>query len=77
MLQFFKSTVGRKYLMGVTGLVWMGFIFGHMAGNMLILVSADAYNAYGHAILSNKLLLYGTEIAIVGALVVQDRKSVV
>ena len=58
MLDFLKSTVGRKYLMGLTGLVWMGFIFGHMAGNMLILVSADAYNAYGHAIVSNKILLY-------------------
>lgn len=70
MLQFFQSTVGRKYLMGVTGLVWMGFIFGHMVGNMLILVSPDAYNAYGHAIVSNKLLLYGTEAAILGALIV-------
>lgn len=69
MLDFFKSTVGRKYLMGVSGLVWMGFIFGHMAGNMLILVSADMYNAYGHAIVSNKILLYGTEVIILGALV--------
>ncbi|MBY0451956.1 MAG: succinate dehydrogenase cytochrome b subunit [Bdellovibrionaceae bacterium] len=68
MLDFFKSTVGRKYLMGVSGLVWMGFIFGHMAGNMLILVSADLYNAYGHAIVSNKILLYGTEAIILAAL---------
>lgn len=70
MLQFFKSTVGRKYLMGATGLVWLGFIFGHMAGNMLILVSPDAYNAYGHAIVSNKILLYGTEIVVLSALIV-------
>lgn len=70
MLQFLKSTVGRKYLMGLTGLVWMGFIFTHMAGNMLILVSPDAYNAYGHSIVSNKLLLYGAEMAILGALVI-------
>lgn len=70
MLEFLKSTVGRKYLMGLTGLVWMGFIFGHMAGNMLILVSADAYNKYGHAIVSNKPLLYGTEAIILLALIV-------
>jgi succinate dehydrogenase / fumarate reductase, cytochrome b subunit len=70
MLQFFKSTVGRKYLMGITGLVWMGFIFGHMAGNMLIFVGADAFNAYGHAIVSNKILLYGAESIILAALVV-------
>ena len=70
MIDFLRSTVGRKYLMGATGLVWMGFIFGHMAGNLLIFVSADAYNAYGHAIVSNKILLYGTEITILAALIV-------
>jgi succinate dehydrogenase / fumarate reductase, cytochrome b subunit len=70
MLDFLKSTVGRKYLMGLTGLVWMGFILSHMAGNMLILVSADAYNKYGHAIVSNKLLLYGAESVLVLALIV-------
>ena len=70
MLDFFKSTVGRKYLMGLTGLVWMGFILSHMAGNMLILVSPDAYNAYGHAIVSNKIVLYGAESVLVLALIV-------
>lgn len=69
MLDFLKSTVGRKYVMGLTGLVWMGFIFGHMAGNMLLLVSADAFNAYGHAIVSNKILLYGAEVTLVLALI--------
>jgi succinate dehydrogenase / fumarate reductase, cytochrome b subunit len=69
MLDFLKSTVGRKYVMGLTGLVWMGFIFGHMAGNMLLFVSADAFNAYGHAIVSNKILLYGAEVTLVLALV--------
>ena len=68
MLGFFRSTVGKKYLMGLSGLVWAGFIFGHMAGNMLIFVSPDAYNSYGHAIVSNKILLYGTEATLIGAL---------
>jgi succinate dehydrogenase / fumarate reductase, cytochrome b subunit len=70
MIDFLRSTVGRKYLMGATGLVWMGFIFGHMAGNLLILVSADAYNSYGHAIVTNKILLYGTEITLILAILV-------
>lgn len=69
MLDFVKSTVGRKYIMGITGLIWMGFIAGHMAGNLLLLVSADLFNAYGHAIVSNKPLLYGTEIILSLALI--------
>jgi len=85
MWDFVKSTVGRKYIMGLTGLVWLLFILGHMLGNMLILVSADLYNAYGHAIVSNKPLLYGAETVLVLALIVhvvtaisltiQNRKS--
>lgn len=70
MLDFLKSTVGRKYIMGLTGLVWMGFVFTHMAGNMLLLFSADSYNAYGHAIVSNKLLLYSAEVVLLLALIV-------
>lgn len=70
MLDFVKSTVGRKYIMGISGLVWLGFVLVHMAGNMLILVSADLYNAYGHALTSNKAILYGAESVLVLALIV-------
>lgn len=70
MLDFLKSTVGRKYIMGLTGLVWMGFVIVHMAGNMLIFGGADLYNSYGHALVSNKLILYGAEAVLVIALVV-------
>ncbi len=69
MLDFLKSTVGRKYIMGLTGLVWMGFVLVHMAGNMLIFVSADIYNSYGHALVSNKLILYGAESVLILSLI--------
>jgi succinate dehydrogenase / fumarate reductase cytochrome b subunit len=42
--------------MGLTGLALSGFVFVHMAGNMLIIFKgADAYNLYGHSITSNPL----------------------
>jgi succinate dehydrogenase / fumarate reductase cytochrome b subunit len=53
---FLKSSVGKKLVMGVTGLMLSGFVFAHMAGNMLIIFSGpDAYNLYGHGITSNPL----------------------
>ena len=70
MSEFIRSSIGKKYLMGITGLVWAGFIFAHMAGNMLILVDPNLYNAYGHNIVSNKPLLYGTEVVLLLALIV-------
>lgn len=39
--------------MGLTGLGLAVFVMGHMAGNLLIFVSPEAYNSYGHAIVSN------------------------
>ena len=65
---FLGSTVGKKYLMGISGLVWAGFVLAHMAGNLLIFVSHDAYNAYGHALTSGKLI-YIAEAVLVLALV--------
>lgn len=66
---FFSTTIGKKYLMAITGLVWAGFVFTHMAGNMLIFVSKDAYNSYGHAIATGAILL-PTEIILVLSLIV-------
>ncbi|WP_413559223.1 succinate dehydrogenase cytochrome b subunit [Bdellovibrio sp. HCB209] len=68
MLSFLGSTVGKKYLMGLTGLIWAGFVLAHMAGNMLIFVSHDAYNAYGHALTSGKII-YVAEAVLVLALI--------
>lgn len=66
---FLGSTVGKKYVMGITGLIWAGFVLTHMAGNLLIFVSNDAYNAYGHAITSGNII-YLAETVLVLALLV-------
>lgn len=56
MIGYFGSAIGRKQLMAVTGLIWSGFIFTHMAANMLILFSPEAYNKYSHALITNPLI---------------------
>lgn len=62
-MKYFTSTVGRKYLMAITGLAWSGFVLSHMLGNLLIFVGPEAYNMYGHAIVSNPLV-YVAEIGL-------------
>ena len=54
---YFSSSVGRKQVMGATGLMWSLFVLTHMAANMLILFSAEKYNQYSHALTSNPLLI--------------------
>lgn len=67
--KFFSSTIGKKYLMGITGLVWAGFVFSHMAGNLLMFVSPDLYNNYGHMITSGALI-YAVEAVLIISLIV-------
>ena len=46
-LQFYRSTIGKKIIMAVTGLIGVGFVIGHMAGNLQAFVGRDKLNAYG------------------------------
>jgi succinate dehydrogenase / fumarate reductase, cytochrome b subunit len=62
--RYLFSSVGRKYIMALTGLAWSLFVATHMAGNLLLLVGPEAYNKYGHAIISNPLV-YVAEAGLV------------
>ena len=53
-----SSTLGKKYLMGFTGILLFGFVVGHMAGNLQIYLGAEIYNAYAHKIQSLGPLLW-------------------
>lgn len=35
-LKFYDTTVGKKVVMAVSGIILLGFVFSHMAGNLLI-----------------------------------------
>lgn len=45
-MHLIKSTVGRKILMAVSGLMLAGFITVHLMGNLSVFAGADAINIY-------------------------------
>jgi len=45
---FIQSTIGRKILMALTGLVLVLFVMGHMLGNLQIFLGAEVINAYAY-----------------------------
>lgn len=51
-----RTDIGRKALMGLTGLLLIGFLISHMLANLLVLFDADGYNHYSHALVSNPLI---------------------
>lgn len=42
-----RSTVGKKLVMAVTGLVMLLYLVGHMLGNLKIFFGPEEFNAYG------------------------------
>jgi succinate dehydrogenase / fumarate reductase cytochrome b subunit len=44
----FRSSIGRKLLMAATGLILVGFVAGHLVGNLQIFAHPDKINGYAH-----------------------------
>jgi succinate dehydrogenase / fumarate reductase cytochrome b subunit len=47
---FYRSTVGKKIIMGVTGLIGIAFVILHMVGNLQAFVGSAKLNAYSAAL---------------------------
>ncbi|MEJ8641245.1 succinate dehydrogenase [Streptomyces sp. MS1.HAVA.3] len=42
------STIGKKTVMAVSGLIMLGYLVAHMLGNLKIFFGADEFNGYAH-----------------------------
>ncbi|MFJ2742814.1 succinate dehydrogenase cytochrome b subunit [Streptomyces sp. NPDC087440] len=45
---FWASTVGKKTVMAVSGLIMLGYLVAHMIGNLKIFFGTDEFNGYAH-----------------------------
>jgi len=53
---YLTSSIGRKLIVAVTGLMMSGFLVAHLAGNLLAFAGADAINAYAAGLAAFPLL---------------------
>lgn len=67
LLSFWRSTVGAKVVVAVTGLILMGFTIFHMLGNLQVFLGADEMNAYG-AFLHKPEILWAGRVVIFGSI---------
>jgi succinate dehydrogenase / fumarate reductase cytochrome b subunit len=51
--------------MAKTGLMLCMFLLVHLAGNLLLFVGADAFNAYAYKLTHNKAILYIAELGLI------------
>jgi succinate dehydrogenase / fumarate reductase cytochrome b subunit len=60
----FTSSLGKKYLMAVTGLILFLFVVGHLVGNLQIFLGPEAINRYGHFLQSNPELIWPARLVL-------------
>ena len=67
---FYRSTIGKKVIMGVTGLIGIGFVLLHIAGNLQAFVGQAKLNAYS-AMLHGPLneLLWVVRVVLIVAVI--------
>lgn len=67
--RFYSAAIGKKIVMGVTGLIGIGFVLLHMAGNLLAFRGSEALNAYAHFLASTGELLWVLRFVLVAAVI--------
>jgi succinate dehydrogenase / fumarate reductase cytochrome b subunit len=66
---FYASMVGKKVVMGVTGLIGIGFVILHSLGNLLVFRGPAAINSYSHFLKSTGELLWALRIVLIVAVI--------
>ena len=58
LVRFLGSSIGRKALVALTGLALLGFVVGHLLGNLQVFLGPEALNAYAAGLQSLGGLLW-------------------
>ena len=84
LLGLFGTSIGRKLVTAVTGLALIGFLIGHMLGNMTMFQGADNLNAYaswlqGHPLIwlarFGLLAVFGIHLVTAISLALENRRA--
>ena len=67
LLQFLRSTVFTKIVMAISGLIIVGFLTGHMIGNLLMFAGPEKINAYALGLKNLGPLLWLVRFVMVAA----------
>ncbi len=66
---FFKSSVGQKFLMSITGLFLIVFLLVHFTANFFLFFGSDAFNTVSHFMETNPIIQIMQPILAIGFLV--------
>ena len=64
LIPYIKSSIGKKQIVAVTGLLLILFVVGHLAGNLLIYLGPEAFNKYADKLKHLRPGLYLVEVGL-------------
>ncbi len=67
--RFWQSTIGKKVVMAVTGIIGVLFVIGHMSGNFLMFKGQEAMHEYALLLRTSMPLLWAVRVALIAAVV--------
>ena len=70
LVAFYRTTVGKKLVMAVSGAVLLLFVISHLAGNLQIFLGAEKLNRYAQFLRGMPELLWLARIGLLVALIV-------
>src|SRR3984885_14127535 len=73
---FWDTTIGKKAVMAVSGVVLAGFVAGHLLGNLQIFLGPDRFNGYARALKALPELLWAVRITLIVSVVVHIWSSI-
>jgi succinate dehydrogenase / fumarate reductase cytochrome b subunit len=73
---FYASTVGKKAVMAVSGLILFLFVLGHLIGNLQIYEGPEKLNNYARFLRSMPALLWGVRVTLLVMVVLHIWSSV-
>jgi succinate dehydrogenase / fumarate reductase cytochrome b subunit len=56
--KLWNSSIGPKLVMGLTGVILVGFVLVHLAGNLQIYISSDQFNHYAQTLKGTPALVW-------------------
>jgi succinate dehydrogenase / fumarate reductase, cytochrome b subunit len=65
LIRFLTSSIGRKWVVALTGLVLFGFVVGHLIGNLQIFLGWEALNRYGAFLQGTGELLWVVRLGLI------------
>jgi succinate dehydrogenase / fumarate reductase cytochrome b subunit len=75
-VRWYQTTVGKKVLVGVTGLILVLFLIFHLLGNLNIYLGRDAYNGYSAMLHALPEVLWAVRLVLLASIAVHITLSV-